>query len=261
MRRVNQAPSHPVRDRRNLDTRPLSIPFPPTVSLSSAFPRGSAKPSAPSRPLPSGVTKEPQLTLLPQPDVDARGFPRKDPTCALSGVRMDACFDSLQMFPRLSPASATLRRGCLPTLAADVFPTANPSRAFPSAVDARAFARRYARNALPGLAKIARANAKAIAHVPTPDAPAYAVEGALATLFPSPRGIISQRPSLHPRPAHRHSRLFHFVIPDSSLPPRESIPRRAGAARSSRSDRRVALPGEECGTRVTPRPLNNQTHA
>ena len=93
---------------------------------------------------------------------------------------MDACFHSLQMFPRLTPASAPLRRGCLPRLAADVFPTANPLRAFPSAVDARAFARRYARNALPGLAKIARLNARAIAHVPAPDAPAYAVEGALA---------------------------------------------------------------------------------
>ena len=171
-----------VWDRPAADTRLLLTPFPPTVSPGpSPFPRGSSKPSAPSRLLSSGVTREPHLTLPPHPDVDARGFPRKDPTCAHSGVRMDACFDSLQMFPRLTPASAPLRRGCLPRLAADVFPTANPLRAFPSAVDARAFARRYVRNALPGLAKIARLPRRAIAHVPAPDAPAYADEGALAT--------------------------------------------------------------------------------
>ena len=194
-----------VWDRPAADTRLLPTTFPPTVSLSpSPFPRGSSKPSAPSRLLPSGVTREPQLTLLPHPDVDARGFPRKDPTCAHRGVRMDACFHSLQMFPRLTPASAPLRRGCLPRLAADVFPTANPLRAFPSAVDARAFARRYARNALPGLAKIARANARAIAHVPAPDAPAYAAEGALANPPPFVRHSCGGRnPSLrnsHPQP-------------------------------------------------------------
>ncbi len=167
--------------------------------------------------------------MLPHPDVDARGFPRKDPTCAHSGVRMDACFHSLQMFPRLTPASAPLRRGCLPRLAADVFPTANPLRAFPSAVDARAFARRYARNALPGLAKIARANAQAIAHVPVPDAPAYADEGALAfpslyTVIPaSSSSFLRRQESIPPK----HSPLTPQLTPPLSVipaPEPESIP-------------------------------------
>ena len=224
-----QAPSHQCRYGADPQPRHASfslIPFPPTVSLGpSTFLYGkTTKPSAPSRPLPSGVTKEPQVPLQLPRTVDARGFPRKDPTCALCRVRMDACFDSLQMFPRLSPASATLRRGCLPTLAADVFPTANPSRAFPSAVDARAFARRYARNALPGLAKIAPANARSIAHVPAPDAPAYAVEGALAL----PSLILSwfkQRkdPLTNPTPTlHPHNRIHRGKTPEpisGAVPP------------------------------------------
>ena len=199
------------------DTRLLPNPFPPTVSLSpSTFPRGSTKPSAPSRLLPSGVTIGVASTLAAPtgrgcPRFSAEG-PHLRPQSAYGWM---PAFHSLQMFPRLSPASAPLRRGCLPTLAADVFPTANPSRAFPSAVDARAFARRYARNALPGLAKIARANALAIAHVPTPDAPAYAVEGALA----NPSLILSwfkQRkdPLTNPNSTlHPHNRIHRGKTP------------------------------------------------
>ena len=172
-------------DRPATDTRLLPNPFPQpsTVSLNpSPLPYGrTPKPSAPSRLTPSGVTPEKQVPLCLPRTVDARATARKDPTCAHRGVRMDACFDSLQMFPRLTPESVTLRRGCLPRLAADEDPQLTPMRASPSAVDARALARMYFfRTALPGVATIACTKALAISHVPAPDAPANAAEGALA---------------------------------------------------------------------------------
>ncbi len=181
-------------DRPATDTRLLPSPFPQPTTVSpgpSPFPHGkTTKPSAPSRLTPSGVIPEKQVPLRLPRTVDARAPARKDPTCAPRGVRMDACFDSLQMFPRLTPASATLRRGCLPRLAADEDPQLTQLRATPSAVDARALARMYFfRTALTGGATIACTKALAISHAPAPDAPATAAEGALAlplnTLNPS----------------------------------------------------------------------------
>ena len=218
-------------DRPATDTRLLHSPFPnyplprgerarvrviplPVVSPSpSTLPHGrTPKPSAPSRLLPSGVISESQVPLRLPRTVDARAPARKDPTCAPRGVRMDACFDSLQMFPRLTPASAPLRRGCLPRLAAEEDPQLTLLRASPSAVDACALARMYCRTAVPGVAKIAwTAKAQAISHAPAPDAPANAAEGALATPSPLSSTLISD-PSVtpapltrHPRPLHRHS--------------------------------------------------------
>ena len=192
-------------DRPATDTRLLPIPFPTTVSLGpSTFPYGrTPKPSAPSRLPPSGVISEKQVPLCLPRTVDARAPARKDPTCAQRGVRMDACFDSLQMFPRLTPASFPLRRGCLPRLAADEDPQLTQLRASPSAVDARALARMYFfRTAVPGVATIACTKALAISHAPTPDAPANAAEGALAT---SSLHTLIPGPSATPAPLTRHS--------------------------------------------------------
>ncbi len=218
-------------DRPATGTRLLPNPFPQpsTVSLSpSTLPHGrTSKPSAPSRLPPSGVIPEKQVPLQLPRTVDARAPARKDPTCAQRGVRMDACFDSLQMFPQLTPASVTLRRGCLPRLAAEEDPQLTQLRASPSAVDARALARTYFfRTAVPGVATIACTKALAISHAPAPDAPAHAAEGALATPSPHSSTLISG-PSVtpapltrHPRPLHRHSRGGRSKM----RPWRESIP-------------------------------------
>ena len=205
-------------DRPASDTRLLPIPFPRPSTVSpgpSTLPHGrTTKPSAPSRLPPSGVIPEEQACLCLPRTVDARATARKDPTCAQRGVRMDACFDSLQMFPRLTPASVTLRRGCLPRLAAEEDPQLTQLRATPSAVDARALARMYFfRTALPGVATIACTKALAISHAPAPDAPANAAEGALATpslilsshfIIPGP-SVTPASLTRHSRPLHRHS--------------------------------------------------------
>ena len=206
-----------VWDRSATDTRLLPTPLSNSVSLTpSIFPSGrTAKTSAPSRLLPSGVTLESQVPLPLHRTVDARASARKDPTCAQRGVRMDACLDSPQMFPRLPLASAPLRRGCLPRLAADVSPQLTPLRAFPSAVDARAFARMYFRSAVPGVAKIACANVQAIPHAPTPDAPANTAEGALATS--SLYTVIPAEAGIHP------SKTLTFLTPQLT-PPHPSSP-------------------------------------
>ena len=143
---------------------------------------------------------------------------------------MDACFDSLQMFPRLTPASVTLRRGCLPRLAAEEDPQLTPLRASPSAVDARALARMYFfRTALPGVATIACTKALAISHVPAPDAPANAAEGALATPSSLHSSSLIPGPSVTPAPLTRPPSVIppllrHSCGGRSKMRRRESIP-------------------------------------
>ena len=166
-----------VWERPAADTRLLPIPFSNTVSPGpSVIPTGmSSKPSAPSRHPSPGVTR----------NVDARVYSRMTPRgSAPPGALLpaaDACSDSPQMFPRPLPLRAS-------PSAVDACPGSpqmyshgsTPLRALPLAVDARAPARKILRPAVPGEMMDGSAFPQAIPHVPTPDAPAHAVEGALA---------------------------------------------------------------------------------
>ena len=177
-----------VWDRPAADTRLLPIPFSNTVSPGpSVIPSGmSLKPSAPSRHPSPGVTR----------NVDARVYSRMPPRgSAPPGALLpaaDACLDSPQMFPRPLPLRAS-------PSAVDACPGSpqmyshgpTPLRALPLAVDARAPARMILRPAVPGAMMDGCAFTQAIPHVPAPDAPAHAAEGALATTssfsIPMPR--------------------------------------------------------------------------
>ena len=179
--RLNRA----VWDRPAPDTRLLPNPFPQPTIVSpgpSAIPtRMSIKPSAPSRLLPSGVISESQAPLRLPRTVDARVYPRKFPDYALSGAVSDACPDSPQKKThgqplRVSPSAVDACPGSPQMYSHSQLPL----RASSSAVDARALARMFFRPAVPGVEMDACAKAQAISHVPAPDAPAHAAEGALA---------------------------------------------------------------------------------
>ena len=170
------------------DTRLLPNPFPKSTIVPPgplAIPtRMSIKPSAPSQLLPSGVISESQALLRLPRTVDARVYPRKFPDCALRGAVSDACPDSPQKKThgqplRVSPSAVDACPGSPQMYSHSQLPL----RASSSAVDARALARMFFRPAVPGVEMDACAKAQAISHVPALDAPAHAVEGALALPF------------------------------------------------------------------------------